>query len=105
MEKENYTIDFHTGVTWEFTGTLEEAEAKADSGAAYTGQPITIHIKNGFEIARRPWWDTEYDPDIDEEEPDEIINFGKFGFYGAWEDVTDWTPTYFDPEALNNYYV
>ena len=55
----------------------------ADEGAAYTQQKITIEDENGETVMTRPWWGVEYDPGEDDcEEP---ICFGSYGYYGDWQ--------------------
>jgi hypothetical protein len=66
-------------------GTLEEAMKIADDGAAYTQQNINIKDEDGKVVASRSWWGTVYDPDETEDAEDEIISFGSFGYFGAWE--------------------
>ena len=79
-----YYIKYHTGAGDETAASIDEAKRIADDGAAYTQQSITIEDEDGNEITRRPWWGVEYDPDETEDTVDEIISFGKFGYYGAW---------------------
>lgn len=53
-----YRIKYHTGAgDFEFSGTLAQAQAEADDGAAYTQESITIHdAETGEEISRRNWF-------------------------------------------------
>lgn len=84
-----YYIDYGTGAGNKyFDGTLDEAKAGADEGAAYTQCSYCIKAvdDNGDPaevICSRPWWGVEYDPDEDED--DDVITFGKFGYFGAWQ--------------------
>lgn len=81
-----YYINYNTGAGNEWiTGTLEDAQRAADDGAAYTQQPITIEDEHDNEVARRPWWGVAYDPDVDDSAENEIISFGSFGYFGAWQ--------------------
>ena len=80
-----YYIDYHTGAGNEWVkGTLEQAMARADEEAEYTQQDITIKDGDGREVARRTWYGVEYDPTETEESEDEVIQFGQFGHYSAW---------------------
>lgn len=87
-----YYINYHTGVGnhW-IDGSLEEAKRIADKEAAYTQTDITIEDEEGNEISRRRWCGAEYDPEMldDDQLQYDIIDFGKFGFYGDWIDLTD----------------
>ena len=67
----------------EFAGTLDEAMAAADSMAAYTKTDMFIYAdKNKEQIAaRRTWYGVAAD---DEDKSEDIIDFGKFGFYAEW---------------------
>lgn len=51
-----YTIDYNTGITEEFEGTLAEAKAKADGNVNYTQQNIDIIDENDAVVATRKWW-------------------------------------------------
>lgn len=76
-----YTINYHTGAgNFEVEGDLDEAKTQADQGATYTQEPITIDDENGNAVARRSWWGV-----VPEEDAEDIIQFGTFGHYGAWE--------------------
>ena len=79
-----FYIKYHTGAGDETASTIEEAKRIADDGAAYTQLSITIEDEYGNEVARRPWWGVEFDPDATDETIDDIISFGRFGYYGAW---------------------
>jgi hypothetical protein len=80
----NYLVDYHTGAgDLEIDGDLDEAKRQADKNAAYTQQDIEITDTNGNTVARRPWWGVEADSDDEED----IIEFGKFGHYGEWEEM------------------
>ena len=51
-----YTIDYNTGITDEFEGTLAEAKAEADENICYTQQNIDILDENDTVVATRKWW-------------------------------------------------
>ena len=75
-----YNVRYNTGAGDELgIETLDEAKRIADEGAAYTQCDIVIEDEDGEEITRRIWYGVK--PDEDEEN---IINFGDFGFYADW---------------------
>lgn len=79
-----YVIDFQNGFLKELEGTLEQAMQTADDIAGYTQRNIIIFDEDGKEITRRNWWGVAYDPDETEDAEGEVIQFGSFGYYGAW---------------------
>ncbi len=80
-----YIIKHHTGAgDIELIGTLEDAMQEADKGIAYTQNDITIFGESGEIVALRPWCGVPFNPDETEETEDEIIDFGAFGYFGAW---------------------
>ena len=79
-----YVIDFLNGVREEFEGSLEAAKEMADDMAGYTQQDYVICGEEGSVIVRRPWSGVAYDPEETEDTEDEVIQFGDFGYYGAW---------------------
>lgn len=81
-----YYINYNTGAgnAW-IDGTLADAKAAADAGAAYTQCDIVIEGEDGNEAARRPWWGVAYDSEETDEAECEIISFGGFGYFGRWE--------------------
>lgn len=82
-----YYINYHTGAGNEwFEGTIEQAMERADDGAGYTQQNITIEDERGREVARRTWWGTEFNPFMAEESELDVIQFGEYGHYGAWHE-------------------
>jgi len=91
-----YYINYNTGAGNEyFNGTLAEAKAAADKGAAYTQVDIIISKKDPlFEIsgewlpvARRRWYSGEFDPELYEDGEDaDVIRFGNFGYFDEWYD-------------------
>jgi hypothetical protein len=84
--KNLYFVKFNTGAgDFEFTGTLETVMLEADKGVAYTQRDVSIENENGKLVAFRRWWGIAFNPDETEEEESEIIEFGSFGYYGAWE--------------------
>lgn len=78
-----HIIEFNTGEDVEYScSTITKAMEFADYYAGYTQQDIEI-INNGtgeIEAVRR-WWGVEADAN----EQEDIINFGRFGYYGPWE--------------------
>lgn len=82
-----YDIRYGTGAgDFRFVGSLSEAKAAADNGAAYTQQNIEIY-KGSSLVSYRPWYGVEFDPSATEETEEEVIQFGTFGHYGAWFDT------------------
>lgn len=80
---DTFRIDYNTGAgNIEMVGDLEEAQAAADEGAAYTGQPIIIYDANGNEVSRREWYGVKYNPD--EADATDPIEFGDYGYYADW---------------------
>lgn len=67
--------------------TLEGAMTEADEGAAYTRQPIEIYDDEGKAHARRVWWGVA--PTDEDREDGDIIQFGDYGFYTAWQTRDD----------------
>ena len=67
----------------EFKGSLDEAMLAADKMACYTQQNIRIYAddKRDTLVAERRWYGLE--PDAEASEND-IISFGKFGYYAEW---------------------
>ena len=80
-----YRIDYNTGAgNFEIVGDLEKAQAAADEGAAYTGQPIVIYDNHGNEVSRREWYNgVKYNPD-EAEAISPIV--GDYGYYADWTD-------------------
>ena len=79
-----YFINYHTGAgnTTDDFDSLFDAMLDADDGVSYTQGNITIEDAKGGIIAQRSWFGYKYDPDEDEcENP---IKFGSFGFYADW---------------------
>jgi len=84
MSKKTYTINYHTGAgNREFSGDLQDAMTEADSGAAYTQQPITIDDEVGDEVARRLW----YGVLTGIKDCKNPIQFCDFGYYADWHEV------------------
>lgn len=79
-----YTIDYNNGVTNTCDGTLEEAKKLADDCAGYTQRNIYILNDDGERVAGRSWYGVQFDPEETEDTEDEVIQFGTFGYYGAW---------------------
>lgn len=80
-----FRIDYNNGLWDECDGTLDDAKAAADEGAAYTQCDITIEDENGEEVARRKWYGVQFDPAETETTEDDVIQFGSFGFFDRWE--------------------
>jgi len=82
-----YTINYHTGAGNQTikTDDIKAVLLAADTGAAYTQQPITINDADGAEIARREWCGTS----DGEEETNDPIRFGSFGYYADWQFAQD----------------
>lgn len=80
-----YTINYHTGAGDEKieSDDLEAVKYRADHGASYTQQPITIEDEDGKELVQRDWNGIE----ISEGDADDPITFGTFGFYGDWREA------------------
>ena len=82
-----YMIRYNTGAgDEEVNGTLDEAKAIADDGAAYTQQDIVIEDEDGNEVARRVWYGVELTDEYMTDDEDKYITFGSFGFYAPWND-------------------
>lgn len=78
-----YCINYGTGAGNEYVnGMLKDAKTVADKGSAYTQMPIKIENESGSVVCTRPWCGTEYDADEDESE--NPICLGNFGYYGDW---------------------
>lgn len=75
-----FIINYHTGVTEKINGTLEEAQALAEEGIAYTGESISIYEEDTENlVVRLPWYGV---PATDGDKV--TADFGDFGFYGEW---------------------
>lgn len=79
-----YTINYKNGIIETVEGTLEQVKKVADENASYTQNDIAIENEKGEQVAIRKWWGVAYDPEEDEATEDEFINYGDFGYYGAW---------------------
>nr|DAW81127.1 MAG TPA: hypothetical protein [Caudoviricetes sp.] len=77
-----YFIDYHTGVTEEIEGTLEDAFAAAEEGMAYTQENVTIESENSTEKYISHWYGV-----VPEEDDMVLMQFGDYGFYCAWEEL------------------
>lgn len=72
-----YKIDYQNGMELQFEGTLEEALKEAEETAGYTQENIVVTSDEERYISH--WYG------VPAEEDDEVIvDFGSFGFYGAW---------------------
>lgn len=75
-----YIINYHTGVTEEFEGTLEGAKQSAFEGISYTQENVSIETKDGEKITTARWYGVEADED------DEVLVMVGEGFYQTWSD-------------------
>lgn len=74
-----YTINYHTGVTEEFEGTLEGAKQSALEGISYTQEHVSID-QDGEQVTIARWVGVEPDED------DEVLVRVGDGFYQTWSD-------------------
>ena len=74
-----YTINYHTGVTEEFEGTLEGAKQSALEGISYTRQHVSIE-QDGEQVTIARWVGVGADED------DEVLVHVGDGFYQNWSD-------------------
>ena len=79
-----YIIDYNTGITEEFVGTLSGAKAEADKNICYTQQNIDILDENDSVVATRKWWGVQYDENNEDMYEEDPISYGKFGYYSSW---------------------
>lgn len=88
MYKHYWYVNYGTGAgDFEYYGTLEEVLDKADDNAAYTQQDYEVvsgDRKDYSEVWVRQWVGYPYD-ETTGFEPEEVIQFGRFGFYAPWE--------------------
>ena len=77
-----YFIDYHTGVTEEVEGALEDAFAAAEDAMAYTQESVTIENENGNEKYISRWYGV-----VPEEDDEVLMQFGDYGFYTVWEET------------------
>ncbi len=76
-----YSINYNTGAGNEDDiETIDEAQAIADQGAAYTQQDIDLIDDATSETLTRKWCGCLDGLD----ECDDPIQFGSFGYYGDW---------------------
>lgn len=74
-----YTINYHTGVTEEFEGTLEEAKQSALEGISYTQEHVSIE-QDGEQVTIARW------VGVEAYEDDEVLVHVGDGFYQNWSD-------------------
>lgn len=74
-----YTINYHTGVTEAFEGTLEGAKQSALEGISYTQEHVSIE-QDGERVTIARWVGVEADED------DEVLVHVGDGFYQNWSD-------------------
>ncbi|MCY7574254.1 hypothetical protein [Bacillus pumilus] len=78
---EKLKINYHTGVSEEVEGNLEEAKEIAKKGMSYTQEKVTIETMDGDVLATSYWYGVE------PEEDDSVLEqFGSYGFYQTWDD-------------------
>lgn len=83
----NYLIDWGTMQEAYEASSLDEVKKYVDDNAAYTQESITICDEDGNEIARRQWWNNEFDPDLYEDgEEADVITYGSYGYYDVWQE-------------------
>lgn len=66
---------------------LADAMTEADNWITYTGR--NLYLDDGNEdapIMSRTWYNVKYDATESGYTADEIIDFGDFGFFGAWSE-------------------
>lgn len=85
-EPDKWYVNFNNGMGEWITGTLDDAKALADNEAAYTQENISISDENGKIVSVRPWVGCKYDPDEEEDDTNDCIFFGDFGYYASWND-------------------
>lgn len=81
-----YTIDYNNGVVNTCDGSLEDAKKLADDCAGYSQHNIYINNDKGERVAGRSWYGVQFDPADTDETEDEVIQFGSYGYFGAWYD-------------------
>ena len=79
-----YTIDYNTGITEEFVGTLADAKAKADANVNYTQQSINIIDENDTVVATRKWWGVQYDENNDHVHEEDPLRNSNPGHSTSW---------------------
>ncbi len=75
----NYIINYHTGITKEYEGTLESAKQSAVDGIGYTQENVSIE-QDGEQVTVAHWYGVEADED------DEVLVHIGGGFYQTWSD-------------------
>ena len=83
----NYFVDYHTGAgNFKSNDDLYDTKDKADAGAAYTQQNISVtDLNSGAIVATRHWYGVVHDADDCDEDCDCIL-FRHFGYYDGWQD-------------------
>lgn len=83
----NYLIDWGTMQEAYEASSLDDVKKYVDDNAGYTQESITICDEDGNEIARRQWWNNEFDPDLYEDgEEADVITYGSYGYYDVWQE-------------------
>lgn len=84
MTKKQFLIDYQTGITENFEGSLEGAQRTAEEGMSYTQQDVLI-IEDNDRRYKSNWQGVEAGED------DEVLaSFGSNGFYTPWRRLTKW---------------
>lgn len=79
-----YTLNYCTGAGNTKHETIEDAINAAQP--TYTQESITIDDEDSHAVMIPRWWGVEYDSQVDENPP--LAQFGKFGYYSAWEEYS-----------------
>lgn len=84
VSEEKYFVKSGYWEDSEIYNNIEDAKKGADELISYNQEDVIIYNEKNEEVCRRTWYGgVEYDKDEnDEEDP---ILFGDFGFYGDWQ--------------------
>lgn len=95
-----YYIDYGTGAGNEVVeGSIGDAQERADTGACYTQCSITIYevdeqAKLLMPIYQRDWCGVAFDEEqaelYEDGENADVLDYGDFGYYAPWQDISDW---------------
>lgn len=81
MDTHTYTINYGLGIKDDGYETIQDAKDAAVTNASYSQRSINIETDQGEGVATLPWYGVEPSGE------DEVtVEFGNFGFYGAWQD-------------------
>ena len=82
-----YLIDWGTMEETYKTSSLDDVKKYVDNNTGFNQQSIIVYDEGGNEIARRQWWNNEFDPDLYEDgKKADVITYGRCGYYDVWED-------------------